>query len=164
MLCRLYGLHMGNSQHGCCVVQFKILCYYAINSYYPNMSLFTSFSVSKCIMGYIASIMTLFEYYTHVTHHLYGQESSQFVFILADSYTIHYIYYLYSTGVLNLFMVRANMKNGLQAGGHEFGQSRYTPCLHTKDLRADSDVTYLKFIYISKIMVKKQVRYAIDKF
>ena len=72
MLCRLYGLHMGNSQHGCCVVQFKILCYYAINSYYPNMSLFTSFSVSKCIMGYIASIMTLFEYYTHVTHHLYG--------------------------------------------------------------------------------------------
>ena len=33
----------------------------------------------------------------------------------------------------------------------KFGQSRCTPCLHTKDFRTDSDFTHFKFIYISKI-------------
>ena len=67
---------------------------------------------------------------------------------------------LSSAGVLNLFMVRANMKNGQQAGGsqvyvlNKFGQSRRTPCLHTKDLQTDSDFTHFKFIFINKLANK----------
>ena len=59
-------------------------------------------------------------------------------------------------GVLNIFMVRANMKNGLQAGGNEYtclrSQICCTACVHTKDLRTDSDFTHFKFIYISLII------------
>ena len=50
------------------------------------------------------------------------------------------------------------MKNGLYIGWgprvyllKKFGQSRYTPCLHTKELQTDSDFTHIKFIYVSKL-------------